>query len=434
MKGSNRSTLARRAGRRPAVGGRFGCALALTAGVAGLAGCGGVASSSGGSHAHASANCGKTIKIGAPLPFSGPLQEFGTNSYQGMETAVHEINSTGGIKAVDGAKLQLVKADVSSADTGQATSATTQLTSKGVVAMSGAWLSAQTVPVSAVAQASKVPIVSQAWADALSQNGNHYYFQPPAVSSLLGDAGVKDLLAAVKAKHVTFKRVTAIAPNDVANETQYKAAVKTFVAAGASAPAPTFYTAGLSDVSPIVNKIKAEKPDLILTGGSPADSVLIVKGLRNAGIDAPIMSYGGGFGEASFAKALGPSVNGILDVTTWNGDLKLDGVKQAQTDYDTAYHASFMPAEAGESWVAVEDIAAGIARAKSCAPTKVAGALHSIDISSGPGSAMPAGGVSFTKAGTNPHAVPILVQWQHGVPRTIAPTKLATASFQQPRG
>lgn len=423
-----RDTLAR-SSRRPVK-----AAAAVTAGALALAGCGGVAAQGSQGQATASAKCGKTIKIGAPLPFSGPLQEFGTNSYQGMQVAVNEINAAGGIKSVGGAKLTLLKADVSSFDTGQATSATTQLVSEGVVAMSGAWLSAQTVPVEGVAESSKVPLISQAWADALSANGNQYYFQPPAVSSKLGASGTADLVAAAKAAGVTFKRVTAIAPNDVANETQYKAAIKEFEAKGAKGQPPTFYTPGLTDVTPIVNIVKREHPDLILTGGSPADSVLIVKGLRSAGINTPIMSFGGGFGEQSFAQALGSSVNGILDVTTWNDDLKLDGVSQAASDYEKAYNAKFMPAEAGESWVAIEDVADAINQAKSCSSVKIAQALHSIDITSGPGSAMPPGGVSFTKQGTNPNAVPILVQWQGDVPRTIAPAKVATASFQKPAG
>lgn len=415
---------------------RGGSAFAALAAVSAfsVAGCsGGIANQgNGGSTAAATtaASCGSTIKIGAALPFSGPLQEFGTNSYRGAQVAVDEINAAGGIKSLGGAKLTLVKGDVSSFDTGQATSATTQLIQQGVVALTGAWLSAQTTPVSAVAQSSKVPLVSQSWADALSANGNAYYFQPPARSSALGTQGVKLMIDAAKAAGITFHKAEVILPNDVANQTQGNALVKAFNKAGISTPAATFYTAGLTDATPIVSKVRADKPDLIVTGGSPADSILIVKALRSAGITTPLSSVGGGFAEASFARALGPAVNGIMDITVWNDDLPLAGVAAATKAYESDYKTTFFPVEAGETWVAVQDIAAGLEKAASCSPTALATALHSIDLTSGPGSAMPGGGVYFGTAGYNQKAEPILIQWQNNVPVTIGPAGLKQATFK----
>jgi branched-chain amino acid transport system substrate-binding protein len=394
-----------------------------------LAGCGGVANKPAASGASGSAECGSTISIGTPLPFSGALQEFATNSFQGAQTAVDEINAAGGIKSLGGAKLTLVKGDVG-LDAGQATSATTQLVEQGVVAMTGAWLSAQTVPVSAVAQSSKVPLVSQAWADALSSGGNQYYFQPPVRSSVLGGKGVGLILDAAKSAGISYHKVIAVAPNDVANQTQYTAAVRALNAAGVAGAAPSFYTSGLTDATPVVNQVKASGADLILIGGTPADSILLVKALRAAGITAPLASFGGGFAEGSFGKALGDDVNGIMDVTVWNNDLKLSGVAAAAKAYDKKYGTKFMPVEAGETWVAVHDIAAGLEKAASCDPVTLATTLHTEHFTSGQAAAIPGdGGVYFGDAGYNQNAIPVLIQWQNGVPKTIAPSKYATAKF-----
>lgn len=406
-------------------------ALAVSAGLA-LAGCsGGIANKGSGASASGDQKCGSTVSIGAVLPFSGPLQEFGTNSFQGAQVAVDEINKAGGIHSLGGAKLALVKGDAG-ADPATTTSATTQLVNQKVAALTGAWLSTLTTTASAVAQSSQVPLLSQSWADALSSNGNQFYFQPPVRSSLLGAEGVADILSAAKTAGVTYHRVVAVAPNDVSNQTQYTAAVKALTEAGIQAAAPSFYTAGLTDATPIVNQVKAANPDLVMLGGTPADSILLVKALRSAGITAPLASIGGGFAEESFAKALGDNVNGIMDITVWNDDLKLDGVADASAAYEKKYGTTFMPVEAGETWVNIHDIAAAMEKAKSCKPTDIAAALRQLDVTSGPASAIPGGGVAFGPQGYNTKAIPILIQWQNGVPVTIAPNKLMVKKFIAP--
>ncbi|CAN5225235.1 amino acid ABC transporter substrate-binding protein [soil metagenome] len=403
------------------------------AGALALAGCsGGVASQGGGSsNTSAAAGACSTLLIGAPFPFSGPFSEIATTGYQGTELAVDQINKAGGIKALGGAKLSLQKGDTSSLDTTQASSAATKLISDGAIALNGAWATTLTAPIAPVAERAQVPLLTQAWADTLSQQGYKYYFQPPAKSSQLGASGAQYVIDAAKAAGVSFATVAVVAPNDVANQTQYNGAAKTFADQGAKVPKPVFYQTGITDVTPIVNTISSEKPDLILTGGSPADATLIVKGLRAAGITVPMMSFGGAFsGTApSFAKSLGDAVNGLTVVTNWNGDLPLDGVKEAATAYEAKYGTTYMPDLAGESWVNTYLIAAALEKAKSCKPADIATALRSLDEKSGPASAIPGDGVSFTDAGTNPNAVPILLQWQDGVPKTIWPSKYASAKF-----
>ena len=50
----------------------------------------------------------KTVKIGNLLPLSGPSASVGLQGKQAREMAVEEINAAGGIKALGGAKLELL--------------------------------------------------------------------------------------------------------------------------------------------------------------------------------------------------------------------------------------------------------------------------------------------------------------------------------------
>ena len=52
-----------------------------------------------------------SVDIGLLAPFSGPWAEHGKFMRIGAEMAVEEINKQGGIKALDGAKINLVVAD-----------------------------------------------------------------------------------------------------------------------------------------------------------------------------------------------------------------------------------------------------------------------------------------------------------------------------------
>jgi branched-chain amino acid transport system substrate-binding protein len=401
--------------------------VAAAASVLLLAACGGVATQT---EPTGTAECGTEITIGAPLPLSGPFSEIGTTALQGAQLAVDHINEAGGIAALGNAQLVLAPGDTSSTDTTQASSAAAKLISDGAVALVGAWATTLTVPIAPVAEREQVPIVTQSWGDVLSQNGYTFYFQPPAKASQMGGAGAQYILDAAEAAGVEFGKVTAVAPNDAANVEQYTKAVAVFADNGSEAADPVFYQTGITDVTPIVTAIVAADPDLILTGGSPADSVLIVKGLRDAGITAPMLSFGGAFsGTApSFAEALGDAVNGLTVVTAWNGDLPFDGVADASAQYQEEYGTTYMPDLAGESWVNVYLIAQAMEEAESCDPVDIAAALRDIQ-GEGPGAAMPGGSVTFAEDGTNPNAVPILLQWQDGVPVTIWPENVAQSEL-----
>lgn len=392
-----------------------------------LAGCsGGIATQT--KPTGGSATCSSTVQIGAPLPLSGPLADFGNNSLNGAKIAADDINKAGGLTGLGGAKLKIVAGDTSSADAGTATSATSKLIGDGAVGLVGAWLSNLTTTVSTVAEQSQVPILTQSWADSLSQRGYKYYFQAPPKSSVIGKAATDYMVAAAKSAGVTFTKVAGVGPNDVANTTQINAAVNAFKASGAAADEPTFYQAGITDATPIITRIAAQNPDLILISGSPADASLIVKGLRAHGITTPIMGFGGAFVVPSFAKVMGPEVDGLLAVGAWNWDLPMDGVKNAAKEYEKA-HGEFMPMEAGESWNDVYLLAAAMEKAKSCEPAKIATALHSMTATSGPAASMPGGKVSFGEDGTNPSATPILTQWRNGKTVTVWPKQYATATI-----
>ncbi|MDB6001365.1 MAG: Extracellular ligand-binding receptor, partial [Rhizobacter sp.] len=98
-----------------------------------------------------------TIKIGCVLPLSGGSAAVGNQTRAGVITGVEQINRDGGIKSMNGAKLEAVFGDSQSkADVG--VSETERLIQReNVAAMCGAFNSAVTFPSTEVAERNKTP-------------------------------------------------------------------------------------------------------------------------------------------------------------------------------------------------------------------------------------------------------------------------------------
>ena len=123
------------------------------------------------------------IKVGALFPLSGDLKDKGTDSANGVRLAAEEINRTGGIAALDGARLEIVFADTQGKPEVGAKETERLIKEEGVVAVIGSYQSSVTKPASQVAEKLETPfIVSISIADIITERGFRYTFriQPKA--------------------------------------------------------------------------------------------------------------------------------------------------------------------------------------------------------------------------------------------------------------
>ena len=114
------------------------------------------------------------IPIGLVYPTSGVWKTQGTNSLNGAQLAIEDINAAGGI---DGRKLVTQVADAGN-DPTTAASAARQVLRKGKLAgMLGSYLSSYTLTVTTVAEQAKVPIVTQSFSDELIKRNYRYTYK-----------------------------------------------------------------------------------------------------------------------------------------------------------------------------------------------------------------------------------------------------------------
>lgn len=399
-----------------------------------LTACGGIATKEEG----ASGEEGGPVKIGAPFPLSGAWAENGQNNVQGMELAVEEINNNGGIEALDGAQFELVDVDTSSDDPSQAQSVTTRLIrDEQVSSLVGSYLSSLTLTTSTAAEQEGVPMVTQSFVDELTNRGYSTIFQLPPKSSSFGTNTVEYYVEIAQAQGRPVQTAAVVASNDAATSAQAETVQEEAEGRGIEVGAYVSYPPGIEDASAIVNQVQSAEPDVIFAGGPVGDITLIIQGLRGRGIDAPVVGTGGtGFLVKGLAEGLGQQVDGILSLSAWNEDMQLEGVgeaiREASEAYKEAYGEPFMPQEAGESYVAVYLIKEAIEQAQSSDPQAIRDMLAQMSVDSGPQAAMPPGQIAFDDTGMNQYAMPIMIQWQDQVPKTVWPREIAAVDPRLP--
>jgi branched-chain amino acid transport system substrate-binding protein len=385
----------------------------------------GGASSGGGS--------GSTIIIGAPNPLTGSYAENGQNDVNGAELAAQMINAAGGIKNMGGAKIKIVTADTSSDNPAQSESVTEKLVSSNhAVALIGSYASAMTLTSARAAEKERVPMLTESTVDELTESGNPYIFQLPPLISASGIETLQDYAQIFHTAGTPLKSIASLAIESTIASTTEKSFESTAKSLGMTVPLYTTFPEGLTSATPLVTSIRAANPDAIQIGAPLPDTSVLVKAIRGAGIQTPIIDA---IDQSGFAQSVGSAANGVLVETFWSDSMKLPGglpklLAAERAAYLKAYHVSSEPAEAGESFTAVYEIAAAISAAHSTSPQKIASELHSMTFTPTDGYAAmmpPAGVVQFNSSGLNSDARPVILQWQNGETPIIAPADIASA-------
>jgi branched-chain amino acid transport system substrate-binding protein len=175
-----------------------------------LAACGGSAPPGTEGTGGGGGGSGDTITIGSLHPLSGSSAADGQQMDNGAKLAVDAINEAGGIKSLDGAKLELASADTKGApETGQ--SEAQRLIEEGAVALLGTYQSAVSQNVAAVAERNQVPfVIDVSSADAILQQGYKYTFRLQPSAKVLAERGAEYLSDVSKAAGSPAKKVAIL--------------------------------------------------------------------------------------------------------------------------------------------------------------------------------------------------------------------------------
>ena len=365
------------------------------------------------------------VNIGGLYPVTGGLGQIGQGCVNAARLAVQMVNDGGGIKALGGARLNLILSDVQSDPTVVRTEADRLITSYKLSAIHGCYASALTLIASEVAERGKVPLLTGSSTDQLNQGGRRYTFTPFARASQFAKAilQMSRLISAQPKVAVVFENTAFGTATSKGLQAQ---------AAGEGVDIVMFepYSAGFTDASPLINKVKASGAGMLFAVSYLNDLILIVRTMKQMGVAIPINGGSGGFVQPEFYKSVGKDAEGLLGVGHWNHDI--DGnASRVSAAYQKAY-GEFIFEYAGGLIAQTFMIADALERAASPDPEKVRDALASLDVSKGYAAMCPGGKVKFDQTGRNIYAHPVGVQWQHGDLVTVFPKADARVSLMKP--
>ena len=246
-----------------------------------------------------------TIKIGYPMPLSGPASVYGVPIVKGAEMAVQEINASGGIL---GKKVELLTRD-SKASADEAVRLARELIIKnGVDFLSGTLTSAEAPAVSTIAKENKIVFVAptaktiQLTAPA---NLHPYIFRLASHTDIDGRPG-----ASIIAQWKDVKRVATIAPDYAYGRDAVAAAVDFLKKARPDIEIvdQQWPKLGQADFTPFITAQMGKKPDAVFCDVFGGDFVTLAKQATPLGYFKAINNRlvdGGEVGTTDAAIALG---------------------------------------------------------------------------------------------------------------------------------
>ncbi len=311
------------------------------------------------------ANAQNTVKMGVGGPMTGANAAFGAQLKTGTEQAVADINAAGGI---NGKKIELFVGDDASKPE-QGKSAANKFISDGVKYVVGHFNSGVSIPTSTDYEEAGVLQISPA--------STNPQFTERKLWNTFRTCGRDDQQGAVAgdyiAKNFKGKKVAIVHDKTpygkgLADETQKamnKAGVKEVIYEGVNP--------GEKDYSALVSKLKAAGVDLVYFGGLHPEAGLIVRQMRDQGVNATLFS-GDGITDKEYWTIAGPGAAGTL--MTFGPDPRKSPAAKEVVD---KFKAKGVDPEGYVlySYAAVQVMKQAMEATKSNDPKKVAEYMHS---------------------------------------------------------
>ncbi|MBU1342100.1 MAG: ABC transporter substrate-binding protein [Proteobacteria bacterium] len=353
----------------------------------------------------------KVIKIGNIIPLSGPSASVGDQGKKARQMAIEEINLAGGIKSLGNAKLELYYADSESKPEKGVAEAERLINTEKVNVLTGCWNSAVTYPTSAVAERYGVPfIVPVSVSDKITDQGFKNVFRIAAKDSWWTRDQFSFLKDMQKEFGASVKKIAFVYENGDWGKGfagQWKQLAKE---AGYEVVMDEPYPSTATDLSPVVQKIRRSKADVLMLVSNAADAILLTNTLAEYKVKLKaIITSGGGHADPSFLKAAGKNAQYIFDIVEWETDVNKPGAKETNAKYKSKYGTN-LTGEAVDAYLAMYLIKDALERAASLDPDKIRQALADTDLKEGPGMIVGYDAVKFDATGQNEQASLVMVQ------------------------
>lgn len=363
----------------------------------------------------------RTLRIGAPLPLTGPLSPEGLKQKNGYDLWAEKVNAAGGIKAgADRYKIEIVYNDYQSNTPRAVQLAEKLITDDKVSFLFSPFGSGATKAASSVSEKYGIPtIAATASSEAVYDQGYKFLFGTFTPNSTL----TEPLADIVKAKAGTVRKAAILARNDLFPLAIGQEMEKSAKKRGLDVVFFEKYAIGTLDHASALTQIRAAQPQWIFATGYINDLVLIRKQMSDLGITAPVVTMIAGPAYKEFAEATGKLAENVTSAAWWHPAVRYKGPDVFGTTeaYNRAFEAKYRTVpdyvEASASACGVI-LQLAIEKAGSVDPKAVRDALAAMDVTTfyGP--------VKFGPTGQIVSLKPPVFQLRDGKPIVIYPEEI----------
>ena len=334
-----------------------------------------VAVTAGGASARAEAG---PIKIGISLSLSGDFSDPGKFAMQGYKLWAKTVNAHGGIL---GRQVALDIKDDASSPTQASTNYQNFITKDKVDLVFGPFSTLLTAPSAAVANRYGYALIEPAGGGpaVFDQKLHNVFFTQPAPVVDSADVFAHYILSlpkSVRPKTAAYPSLDDLFASPIADR------VRTLLEAGGIKTVfKTIYPSETTDMTPIVAKYAAKKPDLIVGGTQNNDAYAQIKALIQLKYSPKFVFFSNGPNDpAEFPSKVGAkNVDGIFSTGDWFPDSTSPGNKAFVAAYVKKYGgvAGSIDPTSAEAFAAGQVLQAAVAKTKSLDNGKIIDALHS---------------------------------------------------------
>ena len=376
---------------------------------------------------------GDSVKMGLIVPLSGPWARQGQVMRVGAEMAIEHINETGGIHSLGGRPLELLVFDAGDS-VERASNAAQRMVAEhpDLIGVTGSYLSSFTLAVSEVTERAELPMLTLSYSDLITGRGFNYIFQTSATGVKQAQDALPILMGlAESASGIRPKRIGFVMDSTAASVAFVKPMLEgnTLADNGLSLVVNETFTPPLSNAAPLVQRVRASRPELfLLLPTAVSDAKLLLEKLNEFGLGKgalPTISNGSAMGDPDLkANVNAEFLEGVMSiVANWG----VRGEEALSQEYKQ---------RSGEPWLTQNPICAyghvwiiktALEMAGTADKHAVAEAIRTMDISDGPARYFPGNRIRFDEHGRRIDAELLVVQWQDGEPKTVYPGYAAIA-------
>lgn len=280
----------------------------------------------------------RPLRIGASMSLTGRYDRTGKEVMNAYQLWMDQVNARGGIL---GRQVEFVVYDDASDPETSAKLYEKLITDDKVDLILGPYSSPVTIPASTVTEKYQYPmIVSGASATEIWTRGYKSVFGIYTMAPFYLDGAVD-----IAAKN-GYKTVAIVNENSAFAKDTVAGAEKKARELGLQVVFQEEYGRDVRDLSPVLTKIRALNPDVLLGGTYGEDATLIVRQLKDLNWIPKMVALTVGPALPDFVPTLGSDAEYIFGATQWEATVKGPGVDEfassyrARYGYEPGYHAA----------------------------------------------------------------------------------------------